>query len=115
MLRVDGGYQGVRLAGIRHRQGRAAVSPARVAAWFLRISSLSAAAVILVLALSLAAGSGRDESPRPRPDHGLSFSSSFRMVSIKGPMICSLKSKRMPAAANSSGSGREPPSARAFL
>ena len=47
--------------------------------------------------------------------HGLSFASSPPIVSMSEAISRSLKSNRMPAAANSSGSGREPPSASAFL
>ena len=47
--------------------------------------------------------------------HGLSFSSSPPIVSISEAISRSPKSNRTPAAAKSSGSGREPPSASAFL
>jgi hypothetical protein len=67
--------------------------------------------------------SGNLPTDRPKPGlprsvdtaQGLSVSSSVRTVSMSEVMRSSPKSKRMPAAANSSGRGREPPSAGAFL
>jgi hypothetical protein len=113
VIRVDGGCQGVRLAGSGKDMVELRYSPPGWQRWLL-ISSIAAGAAILVLALSVTRRTKKNRRGPPT-DHGLSLSSSFRMVSINGPMICSLKSKRMPAAANSSGRGREPPSARAFL
>ena len=118
VLRVDGGFQAVRLDGSGSDRVALRYQPAAGGRLWLTISSVRRGrrrswCSLLSLALH---GSGTERRRRgPRPDQGLSFSSSFRMVSIKGPMIWSLKSNRMPAAANSSGSGRDPPSARAFL
>ena len=85
VLRVDGGYQGVRLSGSGTERVELRYSPPGWR-WWLWISSLSAAAAITVAgAFAGHADLARKSRARPQLRHGLSFSSSLPMVSISGP------------------------------
>ncbi len=111
VLSADGGFQAVRINGSGTHRVALRYQPTGIVL-LASISILSGSVALGVLAAAILSFVRRRCL---QTGHGLSFSSSTRMVSMSEAISSSLKSNRMPAAANSSGSGREPPSARAFL
>ena len=115
VLPVDGGFQAVRVEGSGTHRVEISISARR----FSLFAAISLAAAGRGRRRSRGALVARVRSTDARATrasrHGLSFSSSPPIVSMSEAISRSLKSNLMPAAAKSSGSGREPPSASAFL